>query len=169
MILFVALFALVQVCAWVFGTFEGTQGYAFTSSGVEPRDFLVPMVLAPTMAAWLAAESVQWLRKTRVFDAPQKGSMFAVWFARASLGLGVGVLHIGLAGLLLAATRERAPDLAVMAVSGGLAAVFGLVFLPGKRRAGCPSCGYDWAGLPRCPECGTLHAAAGAASVGVSH
>ncbi len=159
MILFVLMFSGVQLCAWVFGTYADEQRSAFMTSGASPRDFLLPMVLLPTVAAWLTAETVSAFRTPRLFAPAPRSATAGTWLVRLVVGGVVGVLHVAVAGVLLRFNQEYFADVWVMSVAGCVSVLLVSAFLPRRAGTGCSECGYDWKGLARCPECGTLRAA----------
>lgn len=150
---FVIGFGLVQLCAWVFGTFAEAQGYTFSGSNVTGRDFFLPVVALPTVAAWVATELALALRRPRLFVAPWSTAL-----ARSGvltlIGAAIGLLTLGVEGLALTIAAERIHDWWIMglcpfAVCGVVVAV-----LPRYTpQTGCTRCGYDWHGLSKCPEC----------------
>ncbi|MFO0832034.1 MAG: hypothetical protein U0637_09340 [Phycisphaerales bacterium] len=156
MIFFVLAFGVVQACTWVLGTFDARQHHALIGTGLSSRDFFQPMVLMPMLAAWFGAEGAGWWRRPKLLEPCGAAARPATWVWRLVAGTLAGLLHILLGGLGLTLVAERLPDWIVLSCAGFAAAVVVVAFLPTHRRSGCPRCGYDWRGLARCPECGTL-------------
>jgi hypothetical protein len=70
------------------------------------------------------------------------------------------VLTIGAEGVALAFIAERLSDWWTMGIVPFVACAVVVGVLPRfVARSGCVRCGYDWRGLPRCPECGTTNPA----------
>lgn len=156
---FVLGFAFVQLCAWVLGTFVEEQSSSFSGSLVNGRSFFLPIVALPTVAAWISMEFAVWARRPKLFVAPWS-TMLARWSVLGVVGVAAGLGTLGIEGAALAINAERVRDwwimgLCPLAICGTLVAM-----LPRYvARTGCTGCGYDWRGLPRCPECGTAHPA----------
>lgn len=161
MIPFIMAFALVQVVAWVWGTYETASGNPYAEDEVW-RGFLVPMVLVPVACAWIGAEIAAIVRP---FDKRKRTALMHIvrW---GVCGLIAGGVTIAVEGVALTINAERLSDYFVMSVCplivGGVA-VF--VFPRASAKAGCPSCGYDWTGLPTCPECGGARSTSQATAV----
>lgn len=150
MIPFIMAFALVQVCAWVWGTYETAQGNVFADADIW-RGFLVPMVLVPVACAWIGAEVAAIVRP---FDTRKRTALMHIvrWCV---CGLVAGGVTIAVEGVALTINAERLSDYVVMSVCPLVVACAAVALFPrASAKSGCPSCGYDWTGLSKCPECG---------------
>ncbi len=163
MIPFVLAIALVELAAWFFGTYSGAVNDPYVSTS-EWRAFFLPVVALPTVSAWIAAEIAVLIRRPTLF-VRREGRHQNTWLARlttrVALGLLAGGLIIVVEGIALAINAEKISDLWIMGLCPFLVVGLGVAFLPRYTPAkGCPTCGYDWRGLDRCPECGTVRAKA---------
>ncbi|MGD9790187.1 MAG: hypothetical protein AB7Q00_01990 [Phycisphaerales bacterium] len=161
MIPFVLAIALVELGAWFFGTYYGAVNDPYVSAS-EWRAFFLPVVALPTVSAWIAAEIAVLFRRPSLF-VRREGRHQSTWLARLTtrfaLGLLAGGLILVVEGVGLAINAETISDLWIMGLCPFLVVGLGVAFLPRYTPAkGCPTCGYDWRGLDRCPECGTVHA-----------
>lgn len=153
MIPFIVAFAFVQVGAWFWGTYETSQGLSYGGIGSSEvwRGFLLPVVLVPVACAWIGAEIAAIVRPlgTRKRTPLIYLMQWSVW------GLLAGGLTIVVEGVALTINAERVSDYVIMSACplmvGGVAA---FAFPRAATKGGCPTCGYDWTGLSRCPECG---------------
>jgi hypothetical protein len=160
---FVCGFGLAQSVAWFFGTYVSARADTY-ESGEHWRSFLLPMVALPSVGAWIVAEVMIAWRRPRLFSASWS-TVPVRWTVQALLGVIAALLTIGVEGILLAVNSGRISDWWIMGLSGPIVAAGVLrLVLRGKGETGCPSCGYDWRGLKRCPECGTSAAGAKAAA-----
>lgn len=154
---FVLGFALVQALAWILGTFVETQGYAFLGSSVTGRDFFLPVVAVPTIAAWVAMELALVLRRPSLFVAPWSTAL-ARCGVLGLIGVGAGLLTLGAEGVTLTMSAERVSDWWIMGLCPFTVCIVLVGVLPRhSAKAGCTRCGYDWRGLARCPECATTN------------
>jgi len=155
MIPFIVAFALVQVVAWVWGTYVSALDYVEADDETW-RGFLLPVVLVPVVCAWIGAEIAAIVRP---FDKRKRTALVHIvrW---GVCGLIAGGVTIAVEGVALTISAERVSDYWIMSLCPCVVALAAVALFPrASVNAGCPSCGYDWTGLSRCPECGGVRSA----------
>lgn len=112
------------------------------------------VLIAPTIATWLAAELLGLIRPPRLLDARVHRPA-----ARLATGFGAGVLGV-IAGTLSLIFLDRAlPDAVLMSAAAAASASAVLLVQARQRPFACPGCAYDLSGASpasggKCPECG---------------
>lgn len=152
---FILAFFAVQCGAWILGTYVDTQDANLVWDMLDARVYFLPVVVVPTVAAWIGVELAILFRRPRLFVAPWS-TRLTRWFVLGMVGFAVGLVSLGVEGVALAINSERIADWWLMGACPFLVCGVAVAALPKySARRGCPNCGYDWRGLSRCPECGT--------------
>jgi len=122
--------------------------------------FVLSGLVVPAASGWAGVEIALLVLRRRLLEP---GRTRPIW--RAACGAAAGLLGVMAAVVLAAMERPNWPDYVRTAATAFPAAA--LAASIGKRRRlwACGKCGYDLRGLTsaahgRCPECGTIAAAA---------